>query len=115
MATTASSTMACKGRVIWSREAETTLIEAVREHPVLWDPAHTQYKCKGLRRSLFTAVADTLKSFYPQLGTFTAGKLEIYVSLCCYHIHSLSKKATLPQGLGYAGKEGFLGVTLQIL
>ena len=51
--------MACKGRVIWSREAETTLIEAVREHPVLWDEIARIAVLRRQYYSSWRAVAGT--------------------------------------------------------
>lgn len=62
-------------RVVWSWAAKVSLIEAVRAHPSLWDPQNEKFKLKGFRRDLFASVASALNLLYPQLGTFTTGKL----------------------------------------
>lgn len=61
-------------RIPWTRDAETVLIEMVRENPCLWDPQHPDFKKKNLRRSLFSALALQLAQVFPCLGTLTAGK-----------------------------------------
>ena len=60
-------------RIIWTREAEATLIEAVREHPALWDPQNEKLCWK----SLHISIAKKLNELYPNSGKFDGGTLKL--------------------------------------
>ncbi|XP_076056534.1 uncharacterized protein LOC143034410 [Oratosquilla oratoria] len=81
-------------RIFWTREAETSLIEAVSYHPTLWDAQNENYKLKGLRKNLFASVADIMNSMYPQLGTFTSDIVrKKFGNLKDYYIREKKKRA----------------------
>lgn len=60
-------------RILWSREAEISLIEKIREYPALWDYTHSNFMKKNLRREQFTEVARFLMEHYPDIGYLTSG------------------------------------------
>ncbi|KAK3854498.1 hypothetical protein Pcinc_011338 [Petrolisthes cinctipes] len=86
-------------RILWSREAEISLIEKIREYPALWDYTHSNFMKKNLRREQFTEVARFLMEHYPDIGYLTSDNVRLkFGNLKAYYIKE-KKKVMTPEGI----------------
>lgn len=62
------------GKYMWSKEAEISLLEQVRECRYIWDHREQLYKKQSLRKATFQKIADSLRADFPSLQDVTEGE-----------------------------------------